>query len=128
MSVKFLKTEDDASFLNTFYYPLHELFTMTVGGFLWLSDYVSSPYSVLEAIVLRHAYSAAVKFFGKFCIPSAYLFNVTADLTRSSKIVKFFKMKLFFTKYICTLNKNFNSLISKIYHLNISNIYFTSDL
>jgi hypothetical protein len=70
-----------------FIYPLQEVFTVAVGGLFWLSDYVSSPYSILEAVVIRHAYIAAVKFFGNFCIPSAYLFNVTANLTRSSKIL-----------------------------------------
>jgi hypothetical protein len=59
---------------------------MTAGGLIWLSDYASSPYSIYEAISIRRAYIVAVNFFGKFGIPSAYLFNVTANLTRSIKM------------------------------------------
>jgi hypothetical protein len=62
------------------------LFKTTAVGLLWFSDYAWSPYSIFEAIIIRRAYIAAKKFFGKFGTPYAYLFNLTADLTQSLRI------------------------------------------
>jgi len=79
---KITKTEDDASFLNTFYLSFARIFYNDCGCVVTLR-LCFIPIFYFEAIFIWRAFTAAVKLCGKFGIPSDYLFNITTELTRS---------------------------------------------